>query len=143
MSSYNLKFNKDDSVIRHIIIGLLADLNKKVWYWTQISNDERVRVDVPFYYTISGDDNFMHDHFIFSDDEYINNFGDKHQSKAIGNYDKIPRGVVQLSSMTIDSSSLVNKGIRGKYEKLDENNILKTFTSEFEMIPVEMLFDCT
>ena len=30
MATYNLKFNKDDSVIRHLIVGLLADLNEKM-----------------------------------------------------------------------------------------------------------------
>ena len=30
MASYNLRFNKDDSVVRHVIVGLLADLNSKL-----------------------------------------------------------------------------------------------------------------
>ena len=33
MATYNLKYNKDDSVIRHIIIGLLADLNSKLSFF--------------------------------------------------------------------------------------------------------------
>ena len=40
MATYNLKYNKDDSVIRHIIVGLLADLNSKMSFYRQISNDE-------------------------------------------------------------------------------------------------------
>jgi len=140
MPSYNLKFNKDDSVIRHIIIGLLADLNDKVYYMTQLSNDERVKIDIPFYYTLAGDDNFIRDHFLFTSEEFKNNYGDKVTNKAIGNYDSIPRAVVQLTSLTIDSGALVNKHSRGKYEKLDGSS-LKSFSSEFEMIPVNMSFD--
>ena len=68
MATYNLKFNKDDSVMRHLIIGLLADLNKKVSFWRQTSEDKRIEVDVPFYYSITGDDNFLRDHFLFSTD---------------------------------------------------------------------------
>ena len=64
MATYNLKFNKDDSVIRHLIIGLLADLNKKVTFWRQISQEERVEVDIPFYYAITGDENYLKDHFL-------------------------------------------------------------------------------
>ena len=63
MATYNLKYNKDDSVIRHLIIGLLADLNSKLSFWRQISNDERVIVDVPFFYAVSGDENFIKDNF--------------------------------------------------------------------------------
>ena len=66
MASYNLKYNSDDSVIRHLIIGFLADLNNKVYFHRQISNDERVRVDVPFYYSITGDDQFLRDQFLFT-----------------------------------------------------------------------------
>ena len=51
MATYNLKFNKDDSVIRHLIVGLLADLNKKVSFYRQLDNDTRAEVDVPFYYS--------------------------------------------------------------------------------------------
>ena len=63
MATYNLKFNKDDSVIRHIVVGLLADLNSKLSFFRQISNDERVVVDVPFFYAVSGDENFLKDNF--------------------------------------------------------------------------------
>ena len=33
MASYNLKFNSDDSIIRHLVIGLLADLNNKLYFY--------------------------------------------------------------------------------------------------------------
>ena len=55
MATYNLRFNKDDSVVRHLIVGLLADLNKKVTFWRQLDNETRSLVDVPFYYSITGD----------------------------------------------------------------------------------------
>ena len=51
MATYNLKFNKDDSVIRHVIVGLLADLNKNVSFYRQVDNDTRAEIDVPFYYS--------------------------------------------------------------------------------------------
>ena len=65
MATYNVKFNKDDSVIRHVIIGLLADLNNKVYFYRQLDNDNRVEVDVPFYYAIAGDEDFLKDNFLF------------------------------------------------------------------------------
>ena len=66
MATYNLKFNKDDSVIRHNIIGLLADLNSKLSFKRKLSNDNRVVIDVPFFYSVSGDENFLKDNFLFS-----------------------------------------------------------------------------
>ena len=66
MATYNLKYNTDDSVIRHIIIGLLADLNNKVWFQRQVSANERKDIDVPFYYSITGDDQFLRDNFLFT-----------------------------------------------------------------------------
>jgi hypothetical protein len=46
MATYNVKYNADDSVVRHIIIGLLADLNNKVYFYRQIDADNRIEVDV-------------------------------------------------------------------------------------------------
>jgi hypothetical protein len=139
MASYNLKFNKDDSVVRHLIIGLLSDLNDKLSFFRQISNDERVIVDVPFFYSITGDENFLRDSFLFST---INGVGcDPDLDKADGNYDKVPRGLVNLTSLNVDPSKLVNKRNMGHYSRLDANGEMQGFVSEFEMIPVVIGMD--
>jgi len=139
MASYNLKFNKDDSVVRHLIIGLLSDLNDKLSFFRQVSNDERVVVDVPFFYSITGDENFLRDNFLFST---INGVGcDPDLDKADGNYDKVPRGLVNLTSLNIDASKLVNKRNFGHYAKLDANGEMQGFASEFEMIPITIGLD--
>ena len=79
MATYNVKWNKDDSVVRQIIIGLLADLNNKIYFYRQLGNGGteiqpdgtvvqqpgRVEVDVPFYYAIAGDEDFLKDNFLF------------------------------------------------------------------------------
>lgn len=139
MASYNLKFNSDDSVIRHIIVGLLADLNNKLFFYRQISNTERVAIDIPFYYAITGDDQFLRDNFLFS----TASGPDCHPDAAFadGNYDVIPRGVVNLSSFTIDSGSLVNKRNMGEYTKMNSNGAMEGYTSEFEAIPITVNID--
>ena len=116
MANYNLKYNKDDSVLRHIIIGLLADLNDRVFFYIQRNNTSRIKIEIPFYYTISGDENFLHDNFLFDE------IDDPGEDVAIGHYDSIPRGVVTLSSVAIDSGSLINKYVRGNYSKLVTTN---------------------
>ena len=139
MATYNLKYNKDDSVVRHVIIGLLADLNKKLSFWRQISNDNRVEVDVPFYYAISGDENFLKDNFLF---KTLNGENcDPDPTTADGNYDRVPRGVVNLTSLNVDPSKLVNKRNMGQYSILDKNNQMQSHVAEFEMIPIVMGLD--
>ena len=139
MATYNLKFNKDDSVIRHWIVGLLADLNKKVSFWRQIDNENRVLVDVPFYYAVTGDENFMKDNFLFST---ANGFDcSPKPEKADGNYDVVPRGVVNLSSLQIDASKLINKRNRGNFSKISDQGTLEGYKAEFELIPITVSVD--
>lgn len=139
MASYNLKFNKDDSVIRHLIIGLLADLNQKLSFWRQVGQNQRVEVDVPFFYSVTGDENFLRDNFLFSS---INGEDCVPEPEfADGNYDKIPRGIVNLSGMSIDTSKLVNKRNMGEYAKLNQNDQMEGYVAEFEMIPITLSVD--
>lgn len=133
MATYNLKFNKDDSVIRHIIVGLLADLNSKLSFHRQISNDERVEIDVPFFYAVSGDENFLKDNLLFSN---VNGLScDPDGEFADGNYDKVPRGIVNLTSFAVDPSKLVNKRNMGKYMMMNDDGLMEGYVAEFEMIP--------
>ena len=134
MATYNLKFNKDDSVIRHVIVGLLADLNDKLSFFRQISNDERAEIDVPFFYAVSGDENFMKDSLLFSN---VNgDTCDPNGDFADGNYDKVPRGIVNLTSFAVDPSKLVNKRNMGHYMMMNEDGLMEGYVAEFEMIPV-------
>lgn len=134
MATYNLKYNKDDSVIRHIIIGLLADLNSKLSFWRQISNDERAIVDVPFFYAVVGDENFIKDNFLFSN---VNGISCEPNGEfADGNYDKVPRGIVNLTSFAVDPSKLINKRNLGNYTMMNSQGLMEGYVAEFEMIPV-------
>jgi len=139
MATYNLKFNKDDSVIRHVIVGLLADLNSKLSFKRQLSNDNRVIVDVPFFYSVSGDENFLKDAFLFSN---ANGVGcDPDGEFADGNYDKVPRGIVNLTSFAVDPAKLVNKRNLGNYNRINEQGFMEGFVAEFQMIPINVGVD--
>jgi hypothetical protein len=139
MATYNVRYNKDDSVVRHLIIGLLADLNNKVYFYRQMNETDRVEVDVPFYYAIAGDEDFLKDNFLFLTKDGLN--CTPGEVRADGNYDVVPRGVANLTSMSIDSSKLVNKRTRGEYAKLNDQGAMEGYTAEFEMIPVTLSFD--
>lgn len=139
MASYNQKFNSDDSVVRHIIIGFLADLNSKVYFYRQLTEDKRVIIDVPFYYSITGDDQFLRDQFLFTTASGPDCMPDK--GFADGNYDSVPRGVASINSLSIDSSKLVNKRTPGTYTRMNENGAMEGYTAEFDMIPITIGFD--
>jgi len=140
MASYNLKYNKDDSVIRHIIIGLLEDLNKKLSISRQLTNENRVVVDVPFYYAVAGDENFMRDNFLFSTLNGEN--CDVEPTVADSNYDRVPRGIVNLTSFSVDPAKLVNKRNLGQYNRLNpDDGMFESYVAEFEMIPVVLGVD--
>jgi hypothetical protein len=141
MATYNLKFNKDDSVVRHLIIGLLADLNQKLSFHRQVSNDSRVEVDVPFYYSITGDENFLRDEFLFTTIGGVNCVPDG--QKADGNYDQVPRGIINITSLNVDPSKLVNKRNLGQYSVLDKDGVMQSYVAEFSMIPIVLGFDVT
>lgn len=139
MAVYNQHFNSDDSAIRHIIIGFLADLNTKLYFYRQINDVERAYVDVPFYYSITGDDQFLRDNFLFSTVSGPNCHPEK--SFADANYDVVPRGIVNLTGLSIDSAKLVNKRTVGNYNKMNSEGIIESYSSEFDMIPITMNFD--
>lgn len=133
--SYNLKFNKDDSVIRHICIGLCADLNNKLYFLNQIDNETRDKVDIPFYYSFTGEEDTLYDYFLLDDSL------DPERNKAIANYEVIPRGMINITSVSVDSQSLLNKYVRGEYQKLEEGQ-MKSYVSQFQSIPLIITFDC-
>ena len=69
MSAYNQEFNKDNTILRYIIVALLAELKDKVYYYNQIDEDTLKKIPVPFFYSITGDGRFLMDNFLWGDAE--------------------------------------------------------------------------
>ena len=133
--SFNEKFNKDDIIFRNIIVGLLNLLNRKVVYNMVIGPDEVREVAVPFFYYNYGDERFMQDFFM------INGVECDGPTYAEGNIDPIPRGVINMTSMTINSSALTSKFARGTYNKEEQDGTLKAYSAYLNPIPLTLLFD--
>lgn len=133
MSAYNQEFNKDNTILRYVTVATLAELRNKVYYYNQIDEDTLQKVNVPFYYSVTGDDRFLADNFLY--DAVA-------AGKAIGDYDVVPRGILQLTSMSIDSGSQTNKFIRGEFVR-EWNGVLKTFSLETNFLPLTMTFGVT
>ena len=133
MSVYNNEYNKDNVVLRYIIVSLLAELRDKVYYYDRISEDETIKHNVPFIYSISGNERFLQDNFVYDNLE---------EGKAIGDYEVVPRGMVQLDNLSIDSSSITNKFVRSELVK-EIDGKLKTVTVDVVYLPINMTFNTT
>jgi len=133
VSAYNAEFNKDLSYLRHIITALLNELNDKIYFYNVIDEDTKQKIGVPFYYSVTGQERFLLDNFLFDN---------LAEGKAIGDYEKVPRGVIQLDSSTIDSSALINKFVRTQIIRPYKGQ-LKTFALMTQAIPVTLSFSTT
>ena len=133
MSTYNQEKNKDNTILRYMIVALLAELKDKVYYYNQIDNDTLKKIPVPFFYSITGDGRFLMDNFLYDAES---------NGKAIGDYESVPRGIIQLTGISIDSGSQTNKFARGEFVQ-EWEGILKTFSLETNFLPLNLTFDCT
>jgi hypothetical protein len=132
---YDLEFNKDDVVLRNIIVGVLATLNNKMWWYQQVSETEKQKVHVPFYFSTTGDERFLMDMFMNT----VSSGGTDSKS-AESVYNQLPRAVLQLDGVSIDAGSLTNKYVRAFYQRVQTDGTLKTFNSEVFMIPLKLSF---
>ena len=133
MSAYNQEYNRDNTILRYIIVALLAELKDKVYYYNQIDEDTLKKIPVPFFYSITGDGRFLMDNFLYDAEA---------KGKAIGDYETVPRGIIQLTGISIDSGNQTNKFARGEFVQ-EWEGILKTFSLETNFLPLNMSFDCT
>ncbi len=133
MSAYNQEYNKDSTILRYVIVATLAELRDKVFYYNRIDEDTLQKINVPFYYSVTGNERFLMDNFVY--DAIA-------EGKAIGDYEVVPRGVLQLSSLSIDSGSQTNKFVRGEFVR-EVCGVLRTFSLETNFLPLNMTFGVT
>lgn len=133
MSAYNQEYNKDSTILRYVIVATLAELRDKVFYYNRVDEDTLQRINVPFYYSVTGNERFLMDNFVY---DAIS------EDKAIGDYEVVPRGVLQLSSLGIDSGSQTNKFVRGEFVR-EAEGLLRTFSLDTNFLPLNMTFGVT
>ena len=127
------KYNTDDVFFRGIIIGLLSKLNEVITY-EQVDSDQNVsKIFIPFFYSMVGDEPFLQDFYLSYED------CDGKPAFAEGNYDVIPRGVLEMGSIRIDTGSATTKFVRGSYAKeieKENGSEMVTYSSYFYPIPL-------
>ena len=132
MSDYNQKYNKDDVFIRSMIVCLLAEMNKKLYIYNRLDDGSVQKVDIPCLYSITGGERFLKDEFYY--DALA-------QGKAFGDYEKVPRCMVNMTSFGVNQAEQTNKYNRTKIVR-ESQGILRTLYMNVEWIPVTLSFDC-
>lgn len=132
MNEYNNKFNKDDVFIRNMIVCFLSELNKKIYYYNRVDNDKVNKINVPCMYSITGQERFLKDEFFY---DPIN------LGMAIGDYEKVPRVIANLSGLTINTAEQTNKYNHTKIVR-ESNGKMRTCYLNVEWVPVQLSFDC-
>lgn len=131
--AFNDRYNTDDVHLRAVLVGLVDLLNKNVVIEQVISDTESTMIPIPFYPAMANQERFMQDF-------YMHYHPDCQTAYAEGNYDQIPRGVIDLSSFTIDSASLVNKFVRGTYHRVVDGQV-KAYSDYINIIPLRLSYD--
>jgi hypothetical protein len=138
MSVYDLHFNKDDVTIRNILIGLLATLHETIYWYNQVGTgiQDRRQIKVPFYFSTTGTERYLQDNF-------LNNIDfDPDNLKAEAFYNAIPRGIVDLTGINIESQAIVNKYVRMNHQVQEQDGTLNTYSTEAYWVPIILTADC-
>jgi hypothetical protein len=125
------RFNFEDVFFRDLTVCVLDTLEGEVKWVNKFTNGD-VKVDVPFYYSMTGEDRFLLDSF--SDDVVSNN------RYVELNTDKIPRGHLTLTSFDIKSDEFANPNVwlRMVIEKDDE---IRKMLTKVRAVPVSVKYD--
>ena len=132
-TTYNQTKNYDNSVLRYVIVALLAELKDKIYIYQHLADGTSEKVDIPFLYSITGGERFLKDEFQY---DAVDN------GKAIGDYERVPRCVLNIDSISIDTSSQMNKFTQARFVH-DVDGELKTFLLRCCFLPLNMSFSAT
>tara|TARA_X000000368_G_scaffold134953_1_gene105929 strand:- start:8493 stop:9266 length:774 start_codon:yes stop_codon:yes gene_type:complete len=125
------KFNMDNVFLRDLTTCVLFNLEGQL-KWTNKFTSGDVNVEVPFYYSLVGDERFLLDSFqddIASSNRFIEL-----------NTDIIPRGHVTLKGFSIDSAELANPNIWLKTVVENEVEVKRTLR-KVRAVPITVNFD--
>ena len=132
MSDYNHKYNKDDVFTRSMIICFLAEINKKIYYYNRLDDDKIEKVEVPCLYSITGAERFLREQFYYDALD---------QGKAVGDYERVPRCMVTLNGISVNSGEQTNKYNHCEIPRTVRNKV-RTLYLNVEWIPITLNFEC-
>ena len=120
------KFNYEDVFFRDLTVCVLDTLEGRI-KWTNKFSSGDVPVDVPFYYSVTGDERFLLDSF--QDDVVSNN------RYVELNTDMIPRGHLTLMNWSVSSDQFANPNVWLRMVVENEKEI-KKMLAKVRAIPI-------
>jgi hypothetical protein len=123
--------NMDDVFFRDLTICVLDTLEGEIKWVNKFQSGDR-EVNVPFYYSLTGDERFLMDSF--NDDIVSNNrFVDV-------NTDVIPRGHITLTSFDIRSDEFANPNVWLKMV-VENNEEIRKILTKVRAVPISAKYD--
>lgn len=125
------RFNMDDVFFRDLTVCVLDKLEGQV-NWVNRFTSGDVHVEVPFYYSMTGDERFLLDSF--ADDIVSNNrFVDL-------NTDIIPRGHITMNGFNIKSDEFANPNVWLKMV-IEDNTEIRKVLAKVRAIPISVNYE--
>lgn len=131
---YNHLNNKLNSQIRSILISLVADLHKKISFLF-VGNNGNEEKRIPFYFSLGGGETYLQNYFVNDPSQDISNVN------LEGLYDEIPRGIITLNGVGLDTQNLANRWTPLILE-LEENGQMKRMKTLNRNIPINLNVNC-
>lgn len=132
MSKYFQNYNKSYSALRTLMVGILGEMQNKLYYYNLVDG-ELVKIPIPVYYSMTGSENFLSDIFIY---------GAEAQGKAKGDYEQVPRCVLELQNISVNSAEMTNRYVDITFQH-NVGGVIKTFVSKAAFLPLILTFNAT
>ena len=131
--SVDHKYNYDDVFFRDLTVAVLANLQDKI-KWVNRFTDGDVPVSVPFYYSLTGSEDFLMDSF---SDDIVNT-----ERFVELNTDSYPRAHITMASSTVKSDEFANPNVW--LRTVVENDVeIRNVLSKVRALPIMATYDVT
>lgn len=141
-NEYDKVQNFDDVFYRSVIIGMLSELMDGIWF-NQVVGGKIEKKHVPIYYSMTGDETWLKENFL---DQYQECFCPDKSYMVEGNIDSVPRGILKLESVSLDSGQLTTTTTMGTFQqRIEEEDGYRyeTFASMMRLLPQTLSFTLT
>lgn len=125
------KFNMEDVFFRDLTACVLDTLEGQIRWVNRFTSGD-VPVNVPFYYSLTGDERFLLDSFV---DDIVS------ENRFVElNTDQIPRGHITMTGFNIDSDEFANPNVWLRMVVENEKEIRKVLT-KVRAVPITVNYD--
>ena len=132
------RFNMDDVFFRDLTICVLDTLEGQVKWVNRFTSGDKY-VEVPFYYSMTGDERFLLDSFT---DDIVSGDSEGNGRYVELNTDIIPRGHLTMKSFAIRSDEFSNPNVWLRTVVENETEIRKVL-GRIRAVPVTVSYDLT